>query len=63
MSSADHVYKTVEVTGSSTAGIDGAIRTAVRHLEWFEVLSVRGHIEHGQVGHFQVTLKLGFGLE
>lgn len=70
MSGEDHVYKTVEVTGSSSADIDSAIRTAVqragktlRQLDWFEVLSVRGHIEDGAVAHFQVTLKLGFKLE
>jgi dodecin len=66
----DHVYKSVEVTGSSTESIDDAVRTAVakagqtvRHLEWFEVIGLRGHIEDGQVGHFQVTVKLGFRLE
>lgn len=66
----DHVYKSVEVTGSSTTGIDDAIRgavakaaTTVRHLEWFEVSDVRGHIADGAVAHFQVTVKLGFRLE
>ena len=62
----DHVYKSVEVTGSSTQGIDDAVRTAVakasqslRHLEWFEVVGVRGHLDEGQVAHFQVTVKRG----
>ena len=67
----DHVYKTVEVTGSSTTGVDDAIRTAVgrasqslRNLEWFEVTQVRGHVAgDGEIGHFQVTLKTGFRLE
>jgi dodecin len=66
----DHVYKTVEVTGSSTDSVDDAVRAAVakgaqtlRNLEWFEMISVRGHIAEGQVGHFQVTMKLGFRLE
>jgi hypothetical protein len=66
----DHVYKTVEITGSSTEGIDQAIAGAVakasqtlRNLEWFEVDSVRGHIEDGRVAHCQVTLKIGFRLD
>ena len=66
----DHVYKTVEVTGSSTTTIDDAIQRAVakasetlRNLDWFEVSSVRGHIEDGKVAHYQVTLKIGFRLE
>jgi dodecin len=66
----DHVYKTVEVTGSSTEGSDDAIRKAVakasqslRRLEWFEVLEVRGHLQDGAVAHWQVTVKIGFRLE
>jgi hypothetical protein len=66
----DHVYKTVEITGSSTTTIDDAIQRAVakasetlRNLDWFEVASVRGHIEDGRVAHYQVTLKIGFRLE
>lgn len=66
----DHVYKTIEITGSSADGLDGAIRGAVakasetvRNLEWFEVVSVRGHIEDGAVAHYQATLKIGFRLE
>jgi flavin-binding protein dodecin len=65
----DHVYKTVEVTGSSES-VDDAIRKAVgkaaqsvRNLEWFEAVGVRGHIVGGDVGHFQVTVKIGFRLE
>ena len=66
----DFVYKSVEITGSSSAGIDDAIRNAVvkasetlRNLDWFEVAAIRGHIEEGKVGHVQVTLKIGFRLE
>lgn len=66
----EHVYKSVEITGSSTAGVSDAIRTAIakasetlRHVEWFEVVSVRGQIAEGAVQYFQVTLKVGFRLE
>jgi dodecin len=66
----DHVYKTIELVGSSTSGVEDAIRNAVakasqtlRNLRWFEVMETRGHIEGGQVAHWQVTLKLGFTLE
>ena len=66
----DHVYKSVEITGTSPAGvteaIDGAIAKAsqsVRHLDWFEVISIRGQIDDSRVAHYQVTLKIGFRLE
>lgn len=66
----DHVYKTVEITGSSTEGLDAAIRNAIakasetlRNLDWFEVVGVRGHLAHGAIDHIQVTLKVGFRLE
>ena len=66
----DHVYKSVEITGSSPEGvtqaIDGAIAKAsrtLRNLDWFELMSVRGHIEDGRVAHYQATLKIGFRLE
>ncbi len=66
----DHVYKSVEITGSSTDGVTEAIDRAVgkasetlRNLDWFEVVHVRGHIEGGRVSHYQVTLKIGFRLE
>jgi flavin-binding protein dodecin len=66
----DHVYKTVELVGSSTSGVEDAVRSAVarasetlRNLRWFEVMETRGHIEGGQVAHWQVTLKIGFTLE
>jgi flavin-binding protein dodecin len=66
----DHIYKSVEITGSSPEGVDDAMRKAIakaaetiRHLDWFEVVSVRGMIADGAVGHVQVTLKVGFRLE
>lgn len=66
----DHVYKKIEIVGSSKVGIDDAIRNAVataaesiRHIDWFEVVDTRGHVVDGKVEHFQVTLKIGFRLE
>lgn len=62
-----HVYGVTEIVGSSTESSDDAIRQAVakanetlRNLEWFEVTTQRGHIENGQVAHFQVAIKVGF---
>jgi flavin-binding protein dodecin len=66
----DHVYKVVEVVGSSTENIADAARNAVskasetlRNIEWFEVAAIRGHVVDGSVDHFQVTTKIGFRLE
>ena len=66
----DHIYKVIELVGSSTVSTDDAIRNAVekagksvRHLNWFEVVETRGHIADGKVAHFQVVLKVGFRLE
>ena len=66
----EHVYKVVEVVGSSEVSVSKAIDRAIekasqtlRNLGWFEVGQVRGHIENGKVAHYQVTLKLGFRLE
>ena len=66
----DHVYKTLELTGSSTSGTDDAVRNAiaraaktVRHMDWFQVIETRGHIVDGAVAHWQVTIKIGFRLE
>jgi dodecin len=66
----NHVYKSVEITGTSPDGvkeaIDGAVAKAsqtLRNLDWFEVTSVRGQIDGGSVAHYQVTLKIGFRLE
>ena len=65
-----HVYKTIELTGSSTTGIEDAVNTAVakahetvRNMQWFEVVETRGHLKDGKVAHWQVTLKIGFTLE
>ena len=65
-----HIYKTIELVGSSTVGVEDAVRTAiakaaetVRNLRWFEVTETRGHIEAGKVAHWQITLKIGFTLE
>jgi flavin-binding protein dodecin len=66
----DHVYKTVEITGSSTEGVTEAIDRAIakaseslRGLDWFELVGVRGQIADGRVAHYQATLKIGFRLE
>jgi flavin-binding protein dodecin len=66
----NHVYKTLELVGSSPVSADDAVRTAVsraattvRNLRWFEVTETRGHIENGNVAHWQVTIKVGFTLE
>ena len=66
----EHVYKTVELVGSSTSGAEDAIRNAIarahhtlRNLRWFQVVETRGHIEEGLVAHWQVTLKVGFSLD
>lgn len=66
----DHVYKIIELTGSSTSSIDDAIERAVekasetiRHLRWFEVTDTRGLIEDGKVKYYQVTVKVGFTME
>ena len=66
----DHVYKIVELVGSSKDSIEDAIQVAIkradatlRNLRWFEVVQTRGHVENGQVSHYQVVLKAGFTLE
>jgi flavin-binding protein dodecin len=66
----DHVYKSVELTGSSSEGTDDAVRNAIarasktlHNLRWFEVTNVRGQIEGEAVAHWQVSLKVGFTLE
>jgi flavin-binding protein dodecin len=65
-----HVYKSIELTGSSTKSIEDAIEGAiakasksVRNLQWFEVIETRGHIADGKVAHYQVSMKVGFTLE
>ncbi len=65
-----HVYKKVEIVGSSKISIDDAINNAIaecsksiKNVEWFEVTETRGHVVNGKVGHFQVVLKVGFRIE
>jgi len=66
----DHVYKSLELTGSSSTNVEDAIKNAVsraaktvHNMRWFEVVGVRGHIENGAVAHWQVMLKIGFALD
>ena len=66
----DHIYKLIELTGSSTTSIEDAIQNAVarssktvRNMRWLQVVETRGHIENGKVAHWQVILKIGFTLE
>ncbi|ABM94267.1 dodecin domain-containing protein [Methylibium sp. Pch-M] len=66
----DHVYKTIELTGSSKKGIEPAVQNAiakahetVRNIQWFEVTETRGHVVKGKVAHWQVSLKVGFTLD
>ena len=66
----DHVYKKIELVGSSPNSIDDAVRNAIaraektiRNMRWFEVIETRGHIEKGKIDHWQVTLKVGFTLD
>jgi flavin-binding protein dodecin len=66
----NNVYRKTEIVGSSTTGLDDAIRTGIsrasatlRGLDWFEVTEIRGHIEDGSVAHYQVTMKVGFRLD
>ncbi|MGE0625689.1 MAG: dodecin [Pseudomonadales bacterium] len=66
----DHVYKTIEVTGSSRTSIEDAVKAAVarsgetlHNLRWFEVTNVRGELKDGKIEHWQVTTKIGFTLD
>ena len=66
----DHVYKKIEIVGSSQKSIEDAIQNAVHkaseslhNLDWFEVVETRGHIQDGKVAHYQVVLKIGFRLD
>lgn len=66
----NHVYKTIELVGSSPNGIDDAVRNAIsraaatmRNMRWFEIVETRGHLEDGKIGHWQVTIKVGFTLD
>ena len=66
----DHTYRVTEIVGTSPDSVDDAIRNGIaraaltlRNLDWFEATEIRGHIVDGAVGHFQVTMKVGFRLE
>jgi dodecin len=66
----EHIYKVIELVGSSTTSSDEAIRNAIarasktlKNLDWFQLVETRGHLVDGQIAHFQVTLKVGFRLE
>ncbi|HCA88722.1 MAG TPA: dodecin family protein [Streptomyces sp.] len=66
----NHVYRVTEIVGTSPEGVDAAIRNGVRrasqtlrHLDWFEVVQVRGQIENGEIEHYQVGIKVGFRLD
>ena len=66
----DHIYKVVELVGSSQTSIEDAVQGAIarasrtlRHLRWFEITQTRGHVADGKVQHYQVTLKAGFTLD
>mgnify|MGYP001792641697 FL=1 len=67
---AAYTYKLVELVGTSPTSIDEAIRNAIqraavtiKHIDWFQVIESRGHVENGRVSHFQVSLKVGFRIE
>ena len=66
----NHVYKNIELTGSSPTSVEDAVTTAIakaseslRNIQWFTVTETRGHVKDGKVAHWQVTLKIGFTLE
>jgi len=66
----DHIYKLLELTGSSTTSIEDAVQKAiskanetVRNIHWFQVTETRGHVADGKIGHWQVSIKVGFTLE
>lgn len=66
----DHIYKKLELTGSSTVSTDDAIKNAIakasesiHNMDWFEVVETRGHIQDGAIAHWQVTIKVGFRLD
>ena len=70
MNDQNHVYKLLELTGSSSTGIEDAVTSAiakanetVRNIQWFTVTETRGHVVDGKVAHWQVTLKIGFTLD
>jgi dodecin len=67
---ADHIYKKIELVGSSPKGIEEAVKNAltrakktIRNMRWFEISETRGYLEEGKIAHWQVTLKVGFTLD
>jgi flavin-binding protein dodecin len=67
---AAHTYKLIELVGTSPTSTDDAIRNAiqkasatVKHIDWFQVVETRGHVEDGRIAHYQVALKVGFRIE
>jgi flavin-binding protein dodecin len=66
----NHIYKKIELVGSSPDSIEDAVKNALskasrslRNLRWFEIVETRGHVEDGKIGHWQVTIKVGFTLD
>jgi flavin-binding protein dodecin len=66
----NHVYKSIELTGSSSTTIEDAVSNAIakasetiRNIHWFNIVETRGHVQDGKVAYWQVTLKVGFTLE
>tara|TARA_R110001592_G_scaffold107220_4_gene300329 strand:+ start:138 stop:347 length:210 start_codon:yes stop_codon:yes gene_type:complete len=66
----DHIYKHLELTGSSTRSMEDAVQQAIKraaatieNIRWFEVVETRGHVEDGKIAHWQVVIKLGFTLD
>ncbi|MFE9257759.1 dodecin [Streptomyces sp. NPDC006879] len=66
----NHTYRVTEIVGTSHEGLDQAIRNGIQrasqtlhHLDWFEVTQIRGHLEAGEIAHFQVGMKVGFRLD
>ena len=66
----NHIYKKIELVGSSPDSIEDAVKNALskasrslRNVRWFEVIETRGHVEDGKIGHWQVTIKVGFTLD
>jgi dodecin len=66
----NHIYKKIELVGSSPESIEDAVNNALakaskslRNLRWFEIVETRGHVEDGKIGHWQVTIKVGFTLD
>ena len=66
----NHIYKKIELVGSSPDNIEDAVKNALskaskslRNIRWFEIVETRGHVEDGRIGHWQVTIKVGFTLD